>query len=101
MRHLIPILFLAFVSLAHPDEAKTVNWPQFRGVGASGIAEGFATPTTWDAPASRNLKWKTAIPGLGLSSPVIWGDKVFLTTATSDRKKDSLKIGLYHEIAPV
>ena len=99
MRQKIFLLLLA--TLAHPGESKTVNWPQFRGPGASGIAEGFETPTKWDAAASRNLKWKTPIPGLGLSSPVIWGEKVFLTTATSDRQKDSLKIGIYHEIAPV
>ena len=95
------ILLLFTASLAHPEETKTVNWGQFRGPGALGIAEGFPTPTKWDVPASHNLKWKTPIPGLGHSCPVIWGDRVFVTTATSDRKKDSLKIGIYHEIAPV
>ena len=81
--------------------AKTINWPQFRGPGASGIAEGFDTPTTWDVTKSVNLKWKTSIPGLGHSCPIVWGDRIFLTTAVSDKEKDSLKIGIYHEIAPV
>lgn len=79
----------------------TVNWPQFRGPGASGIAIGVATPTTWNVPESRNLKWKTPIPGLGHSCPIVWGDRLFLTSAISDKKLDRLKIGIYHEIAPV
>ncbi|MDC0158019.1 hypothetical protein OAK38_09685, partial [Verrucomicrobia bacterium] len=80
---------------------KSVNWPQFRGPGALGIAEGFDTATSWDVPKSKNLKWKTPIPGLGHSCPVVWEDRIFLTTAVSDKEKDSLKIGIYHEIAPV
>ena len=66
-----------------------------------GIAEGFDTAMSWDVPKSKNLKWKTPIPGLGHSCPVVWGDRIFLTTAVSDKEKDSLKIGIYHEIAPV
>ena len=92
---------LGFFSLSLVKAENTVNWPQFRGPGASGIAEGVATPTTWSVPESSNLKWKTPIPGLGHSCPVVWGDRMFLTTAISDKKRDSLKIGIYHEIAPV
>ena len=94
-------LCLFLTSLAGGKETKTVNWPQFRGPSASGIAEGFETPLTWNVPESENLKWKTPIPGLGHSCPVVWKDRVFLTTAISDKEKDSLKIGIYHEIAPV
>ena len=72
------------------------NWPQFRGPASSGIAEGVPTPTIWNVPESRNLKWKTPIPGLGHSCPIVWGDRMFLTTAISDKKRDSLKIGIYH-----
>ena len=81
--------------------AKSINWPQFRGPGSSGIAEGFDTATTWNVPKSKNLKWQTSIPGLGHSCPIVWGDRIFLTTAVSDKEKDSLKIGIYHEIASV
>jgi len=81
--------------------SKSINWPQFRGPGSSGIAEGFDTATTWNVPKSKNLKWQTTIPGLGHSCPIVWGDRIFLTTAVSDKEKDSLKIGIYHEIAPV
>jgi len=57
------------------------NWPAFRGAAASGIADGAAPPVNWDA--GTNLAWKTPIPGLGHSSPVVWGDRIFLTTAIS------------------
>ncbi len=94
-------LFSTFCCLASGKEGKTVHWPQFRGPGATGVAEGFETPISWDVPKNRNLKWKTSIPGLGHSCPVVWGDRIFLTTAISDKERDSLKIGIYHEIAPV
>lgn len=69
------------------------NWPSFRGPSASGIADGAAPPISWDAGAGRNLAWKTAIPGLGHSSPVIWGDRVFLTSAISSAPKLNFQSG--------
>ena len=80
---------------------KTIHWPQFRGPQARGVAEGFSTPTTWDAPQGEGVRWKTPIPGLGHSSPVIWGDRLFVTTAVSGAQNDSLRVGLYGDIAPV
>ena len=59
------------------------NWPGFRGPNARGIAESSKLPTTWDVAKGKNIAWKTAIPGLGLSSPVVWDNLVFLTTAVS------------------
>ena len=59
----------------------TTDWPSFRGVRASGIAQGDGLPVAWDAEQDRNVEWRTAIPGLGHSSPVVWGDRVFVTTA--------------------
>ena len=59
------------------------NWPGFRGAGARGMAESKKLPTTWNVANGKNIAWKTAIPGLGLSSPVIWNDAIFLTTAIS------------------
>jgi outer membrane protein assembly factor BamB len=53
------------------------NWPQWRGPGGRGIAEG-EFPEVWSS--SENIAWKTEIPGRGHSSPVVWGDRVFLTT---------------------
>jgi outer membrane protein assembly factor BamB len=77
-----------------------VDWPAFRGIAASGIGDGKATPTTWNASTGAGMKWKTAIAGLGHSSPIVWGDLVCVATATSDGDQ-SLKVGLYGDIAPV
>lgn len=54
------------------------HWPQWRGPFFNGVARGDA-PTTWSDTS--NVKWKTEIPGRGLSTPAIWGDRIFVTTA--------------------
>ena len=77
-----------------------INWPAFRGPGSSGIAEGFATATTWNAKTNDNVLWSTPIPGLSHSSPVVWGDRGFVTTAISS-SNNSLRVGLYGDINPV
>jgi outer membrane protein assembly factor BamB len=78
-----------------------VDWPQFRGISAQGIAEGFPTPTEWNLAANKNVRWKVALPGLGLSSPVIWGNLLCVTTAISGQKDAGIKAGLYGNIQPV
>jgi outer membrane protein assembly factor BamB len=62
--------------------AHAQHWPTFRGPNGSGVAES-PLPVTWDAEKSANILWKTAIPGLGHSSPAIWGERIFVTTAIS------------------
>jgi outer membrane protein assembly factor BamB len=69
------------------DETKThdpVNWPFFRGEGGYGIAGGKGYPVAWNEKTGENIKWKLKIPKEGKSSPVIWGDKLFLTGAEND-----------------
>ena len=81
---LLPLSLLILGAPASPvqdDAASTPEWPGFRGPSASGIAEGFALPERWDVEAGENLLWKTAVPGLAHSSPIVWGDRVFVTTA--------------------
>ena len=78
-----------------------VDWPSFRGVRASGVAEGFKTPATWNVEESKGVAWKTPIPGLGHSSPVIWQNRVCVTTALSGKADAELKVGLYGDIKPV
>lgn len=77
------------------------NWPSFRGPNASGIAEGFSLPTTWDATTSKNILWKTPIPGLGHSSPIVWGNRIYVSTAISGIDRPELKVGLYGDIGSV
>jgi outer membrane protein assembly factor BamB len=79
-------------------ESRGVNWPSFRGSQASGVAEGFKTPEWWNVEKGENLKWKTPIPGLGHSSPVIWSNRIFVTTAVNERGDADLKVGLYGDI---
>lgn len=85
-------LFIAVCTL--PAAAQN-NWPSFRGPRAEGIAKGATTATTWDVEKSENILWKKEIPGLGHSSPIIWGDKLFVTTAVNQRRAAPLKVGLY------
>ncbi len=55
------------------------NWPQWRGPGASGVSTEKNLPDEWSE--TKNIQWKTAIPGRGHSSPVVWGRRIFLTTS--------------------
>jgi outer membrane protein assembly factor BamB len=68
-------------------ETMAQNWSSFRGPKASGVAEVKSSPTRWNAEKAQNIRWKTPIPGLGHSSPIIWADKIFLTTAISSEGK--------------
>jgi outer membrane protein assembly factor BamB len=70
-------LFLVLSSLIF-----TADWPQFRGPGGQGVSDEKNVPLTWSE--TKNVRWKTAIPGRGWSSPVIQGDRIWLTTATED-----------------
>ena len=92
---------LAFVAFSLSLSAGPNDWPQFRGAQAAGVAEGHALPMDFDLASGEGVKWSTAVPGLGLSSPVIWGDKLFVTTAVSASDDGSLKTGLYGDIASV
>jgi outer membrane protein assembly factor BamB len=80
---------------------RSTNWPSFRGAGASGVAEGFTLPTTWNVPSGTNVRWKTPIEGLGHASPVIWGNRIYLTTAISGKTDAGLRPGLYGDITSV
>lgn len=77
------------------------NWPSFRGPFARGFAEGIETPDTWDIDTRHNIRWITPIPGLGHSSPIVWGNRIYVTTAESDSPDPELRVGIYGDIAPV
>lgn len=71
------------------------QWPLFRGPGAGVIPDDPALPDRWSE--TENIRWKTTIPGLGWSSPVVWDDHVFLTSAVSEGKEATPVAGLYDE----
>lgn len=92
--------FLLFLSLCG-SSTHAQNWPQFRGPGATGVVEGQISAITWNAEKAENLVWKMKIPGLAHSSPVIWGNTVFVSTAVTSAVKDETRYGLYGDVAPV
>jgi outer membrane protein assembly factor BamB len=71
------------------------SWPSFRGPHASGVADGQDLPDHWNGKTGENIRWRTPIPGLAHSSPVVWGDRIFVTTAISSRPDATFKPGLY------
>jgi outer membrane protein assembly factor BamB len=68
---------------------------------SSGVLDNANLPETFDLKNLTNIRWKIEIPGLGLSSPVIWDNKLFITTAISESDKTGLKPGIYGDVSPV
>ena len=95
------LLSLTIPFIAVAEEVGDTNWPAFRGLGASGVAEGFKTPIEWSVTSQQNVKWKVSVPGLGHSAPIVWGNRIFVTTAIRAKGKAKLKPGLYGDITPV
>jgi outer membrane protein assembly factor BamB len=79
------IYTLFFCCLAVTAQAQ--DWPSFRGLQASGVADGRTLPDKWDAEKQINVQWKTPIPGLAHASPIVWGNRIFLTTAISQAER--------------
>ena len=75
---------LCLLLLAHAAIGSAQNWPQFRGEQAGVAADDPSLPDTWSE--TLNVAWKIEIPGRGWSSPVVWGDHVFVTTAVNVRQ---------------
>jgi outer membrane protein assembly factor BamB len=71
------------------------SWPSFRGAAARGVSDGQHLPDTWNAKTGENIRWRTRIPGLGHSSAVVWGDRIFVTSAISSRGAATFKPGIY------
>jgi outer membrane protein assembly factor BamB len=93
-RALIVTVWLALLAVPQAGAAQE-QWPQFRGPNAGVIPDDPALPETWSE--TENIVWKTDIPGLGWSSPVVWDDHVFLTSAISEGKEAAPVPGLYDE----
>lgn len=71
------------------------SWPSFRGPQASGVAEGQKLPDKWDGKTGENILWRTSVPGLAHSSPVVWGERIFVTSAVSSKGSATFRPGLY------
>lgn len=95
-----PWLAIALVAAATASVSGQ-NWPSFRGPSASGVADGRPTAVTWNVATGENVRWKTATTGVAVSSPIVWGDRVFLSTAISSDPKVGIRTGLYGDVEPV
>ncbi|MGZ8843089.1 MAG: outer membrane protein assembly factor BamB family protein [Pyrinomonadaceae bacterium] len=98
MRRLTHLLIILAVSSV---AGFAQNWPQFRGPSASGVVEGQPSAIKWDVAKAVNVRWSIALPGLAHSSPVVWGNKIFVTTAVTSAAKDETRYGLFGDVAPV
>jgi outer membrane protein assembly factor BamB len=101
---LVLAVLLSLASTATQEAAqkpRATNWPQFRGPQASGRAEGFATVTEWDIAKGKNVLWRSAIPGLSLSSPIVWEERIYLTNAVRKAGEAELRVGLYGDPSSV
>lgn len=99
---LLPVLVLLSYAIVSPAQVKPERqWPGYRGYLASGVLDDAGLPETFNFGKNQNIKWKINIPGMGISSPVIWGDNLFITTAVSTDDKAGFKPGLYGDVTPV
>ena len=86
-------LHLAVMIVTMPALLAAQNWPQFRGTMAGVGVDDPDLPDTWST--TDNVAWVTAIPGIGWSSPIVWGDHVFLTTVVNSGQQEAPRPGFY------
>src|ERR1700680_781221 len=84
---MIPLIALTALAFASD------NWPQFRGPQSIGVADDAGLPDTWSS--TENVLWKIDVEGTGWSSPVVWGDRIFITSVVSTIPEEKPKKGFY------
>ncbi len=94
----LAILFSLFSFNVQAQTPYSQQWPGFRGPWGNGYIENTTTAINFSAETGEHIKWKTVIPGLGHSCPVIWDNYLFVTTAVNTATSESLKVGLYGDI---
>ena len=98
MRHhhkvLIVIAVLGTASLVTASSTQTTgqHWPRFRGPSSNPISENPNLPVSWSK--TENVEGVADVPGVGWSSPVVWGNRIFITAATSDKPMKQPKLGV-------
>ncbi len=80
--HVLLLFVLASLSQAHSE-----NWPQWRGPRGDGTVQNQDLPQFWDVPRNQNVAWKFKLPGVGHSSPIVWGKRVFITSCLPERQQ--------------
>ena len=84
MSNKIIIFVCCIFTFATVSSQEQENWARFRGPNGQGISKATSLPVSWSA--EENIAWKAQIPGEGWSSPIVWNNHIFLTTATEDGK---------------
>ncbi len=85
---------ILLLTVAAGAAVSATDWPQFRGKDGAGVAAGTAAPPVqWRLSPDTGVAWKTALPGLAHSSPIVWGDRVYLTTAVAAEGKPRIVLG--------
>lgn len=77
------------------------QWSMYRGNHISGVMDNANLPKSWDVETGENIAWKRDIPGLAHSCPIIWGEKVFVTTAVNTSSQEDIQTGIYGSIGSV
>ncbi len=91
------ISFIVTLSAMTAGASKSSNWPQWRGPDGQGVSVEKGLPDEWSG--TKNVRWKTPIEGRGHSSPIIWGKKIFLTTALDGAVIAGRTAGVTHKMA--
>jgi len=94
-------LLIIHLSWAECQTDITRQWPGYRGYMISGVLDKANLPADFDFSKGTNIRWEAEVPGLGLSSPVIWNDRLFITTAVSKSDNSGFKPGIYGDVRPV
>ncbi|MEE4114787.1 MAG: PQQ-binding-like beta-propeller repeat protein [Marinilabiliaceae bacterium] len=95
------ISIVALFSASAQDPVPEKQWSSYRGHKSQGYLDNVNLPLNWDIDSGHNLLWEKEIPGLALSSPVIWGDRLFITTAISEKDTSGLRTNLSGSVEPV
>jgi len=102
--NIFPFVLAVFLIVQTTLTAQVIpdrQWPAYRGYMSSGVLDDADLPESFDVIKNKNIRWKTDIPGMGISSPVIWGDRLFLTTAVSEDDRAGFKPGIFGDVRPV
>lgn len=94
-------LVVAVALVAAGTSLSAQNWPAFRGANAAGVADGKPTAVKWNVAAGEHVAWKAPVAGVAVSSPIVWGDRVFVSSAVSSDPAQGIRTGLYGDVEPV
>ena len=100
MNSLVAQAFCALIVLVSLRSARGAeNWPQWRGPAGNGTSDSANLPTEWSL--DKNILWRAELPSWSGGTPVVWGDRVFVTTAIGTGGDTTFRTGLYGDVKPV